>query len=161
AFDELDRAVNELGFVGVALNPDPSEGRGTSPALGDEYWFPLYERLVALDVPVLIHSAGCFSGRETYSEHFITEESIAILSVLRSSVFETFPSLKLIIAHGGGSVPYQIGRWRAERLMPSLGGSSDAEPFDVSLRRFWFDTVLHNPRSLEFLIATVGADRCV
>ncbi len=161
AFDELDRAVNELGFVGVAINPDPSEGRGTSPALGDEYWYPLFERLVALDVPALIHSAGCFSGRETYSEHFITEESVAILSVLRSPVFETFPSLKLIVAHGGGSVPYQIGRWRAERLMPSLGGSPDAESFDTSLRRFWFDTVLHNPRSLQFLIETVGADRCV
>src|SRR5690348_14091244 len=119
---ELDRAINELGFVGVLLNPDPAEGRNTTPPLGDTYWYPLYEKLCEYDVPALIHSAGCDSGRETYSEHFVTEESIAILSVLRSDVFKDFPNLKLIVAHGGGSVPYQIGRWQAERLHKGLGG---------------------------------------
>lgn len=159
AFEELDRMVNDLGFVGVLLNPDPSEGAGTTPPLGDEYWYPLFERMVSYDVPALVHAAGCYSERETYSEHFVTEESVTILSILRSSVFEDFPDLKLIIAHGGGSVPYQLGRWQAERLMPSLGGSPDAERFEVSLRRFWFDSVLHYPPALAYLIDTVGADR--
>lgn len=159
AFEELDRAVSELGAVGVLVNPDPSEGAGTSPPLGDEYWYPLYERLVSYDLPALIHSAGCYSERETYSEHFITEESIAILSILRSSVFHDFPDLKLIISHGGGSVPYQMGRWQAERLAPHLGGGQCAERFEDALRRFWFDTVLHYPPALAYLIATVGSDR--
>lgn len=158
-FPELDRAINELGFVGVLLNPDPSEGRNTTPAMGDKYWYPLYEKLCEYDVPALLHSAGCDSGRETYSEHFVTEESIAILSVLRSDVFKDFPDLKLIVAHGGGSVPYQIGRWQAERLHTNLGGGPDNERFEVALRRFYFDTVLHNPPSLELLFKTVGADR--
>ena len=161
AFEELDRAVNDLGAVGVLINPDPSEGAGTSPALGDEYWYPLFEQLVAYDVPALIHSAGCYNDRETYSEHFITEESIAILSILRSDVFATFPDLKLIISHGGGSVPYQLGRWQAETLAPHLGGSQDAERFEDSLRRFWFDSVLHYPPALAYLIDTVGSDRVV
>jgi predicted TIM-barrel fold metal-dependent hydrolase len=160
-FDELDRAIEELGFVGVCLNPDPHEGQGHAPTLGDEYWYPLYEKLVAYDIPAQIHSAGCLSGRETYSEHFITEESIAILSVLRSTVFEDFPGLKIMISHGGGSVPFQIGRWQAERLHPALGGGPDHERFEVSLRRFWFDTVLHNPASLRLLLQTVGPDRCL
>lgn len=159
AFDELHRAVEELGFVGVLVNPDPSEGTGVSPTLNERYWYPLYEKLVELDVPMQIHGAGCYSGRESYSEHFITEESIAILSMLRSEVFTDFPSLRVIISHGGGSVPYQIGRWQAERLLPLLGGSSESERFEVSLRRFWFDSVLHNPPSLELLLKTVGADR--
>ena len=159
AFEELDRAVSDLGAVGVLINPDPSEGEGKSPALGDEYWYPLYEQLVRHDLPALIHSAGCFSGRETYSEHFITEESVAILSVLRSSVFRDLPSLKLIIAHGGGSVPYQLGRWQAERLAPHLGGDAHSERFEDALRRFWFDSVLHYPPALAYLIATVGSDR--
>ncbi len=111
-FDELDRCINELGFVGVLLNPDPAEGRGTSPRLGDNYWYPLWERVIELDVPVHIHSAGC-CGRETYDEHFATEESLAITSVIHSDVFEDFPRLKLMISHGGGSIPYQIGRWRS------------------------------------------------
>lgn len=161
ALPELDRVVNTHGFVGVALNPDPYEGTGPSPHLGDKYWYPLYERLVEYDVPALIHSAGCMSGRESYSEHFITEESIAILNLLRSTVFDDFPNLRIIVGHGGGSVPYQIGRWQAEVLAPNLGGHPDNERFEVTLRKLWFDTVLHNPLSLELLFKTVGADRCL
>jgi predicted TIM-barrel fold metal-dependent hydrolase len=161
ALGELDRAINDLGFVGVSVNPDPYEGKGPSPTLGDRYWYPLYEKLVEYDVPALIHSSGCYNGRESYSSHFVTEESIAILSLLASSVFDDFPGLKLIIAHGGGSVPYQIGRWQAEVLSPGLGGAVDAERFEVALRRLWFDTVLHHAPSLELLFKTVGADRCL
>jgi 4-oxalmesaconate hydratase len=158
-FRELDRAVGELGFVGVIVNPDPTEGTGTPPALNEPYWYPLYEKLIELDVPMQIHSAGCYSGRESYSEHFITEESIAILSLLRSDVFERYPALRIMVSHGGGSVPYQLGRWQAERLLPLLGGSADSERFEVSLRRFWFDSVLHYPPALELLLRTVGPDR--
>ncbi|MFD2415172.1 amidohydrolase family protein [Amycolatopsis pigmentata] len=161
ALAELDRIAAMPQFVGVLLNPDPSEGAGTTPPLGSEYWYPLFERLVSYDLPALVHSAGCFNERETYSEHFITEESIAILTVLRSNTLNDFPTLKLIVSHGGGSVPYQIGRWQAERLMPSLGGSADAERFETSLRKLYFDTVLHNPASLRLLLETVGADRCL
>jgi 4-oxalmesaconate hydratase len=157
-FRELDRIV-DMGFVGVLINPDLHEGRGATPTLGDRYWYPLYEKLVERDLPMHVHSAGCFSERETYSEHFVTEESIAILSMLRSPVFTDFPTLRVMISHGGGSVPYQIGRWQAEVLHPSLGRGPDAERFETALRRFWFDTVLHHPPSLELLLRTVGPDR--
>jgi 4-oxalmesaconate hydratase len=153
--DELERCIKELGFVGCVLNPDPGEGDGLTTPLGDEFWYPLYEKMVELDVPGLIHSAGCRSHRESYSNHFITEESIAILSLVESRVFEDFPTLRLIVSHGGGSIPYQIGRWRAQRIQ------KDARPFDEDLRRLWFDTVLYNPESLEFLLRIVGPDRCL
>jgi 4-oxalmesaconate hydratase len=154
-FEELDRVIDDLGCVGVLLNPDPSEGAGTSPVLGDEYWYPLYERLVAKDVPVLLHSAGCY-GRENYSEHFISEESLAILSVIRSGVFDLFPGLKIVVPHGGGSVPYQIGRWMAhDRSHPH----ERREPFEDTLGRFWFDTCLYTGPALSLLISTVGSDR--
>jgi predicted TIM-barrel fold metal-dependent hydrolase len=158
----LRQAVTEYGFVGFLLNPDPAEGMAYVPPLGNEYWYPLYETMVELNVPALIHSSGCGSGRETYSEHFITEESIAVLTLLNSDVFQRFPGLKIIVGHGGGSVPYQIGRWRAARLHPRLRqGYAIYEPFDDAIGRLWFDTVLHNPDSLELLIKTVGAERCV
>ena len=165
-FDELDRAINELGFVGVLLNPDPGEGDGKTPTLGDEYWYPLYERLAAKNVPIHVHGASCY-GRENYSEHFITEESLAITSLARSRVFRDFPTLKFMISHGGGSIPYQIGHWRAERLgihgLASKSANEDAttETFDESLRRLWFDTVLYNKESLELLFKVVGPDRCL
>jgi 4-oxalmesaconate hydratase len=183
-FPEIDRCVNELGFVGVLLNPDPGEGNGTSPRLGDPYWYPLWEKLCSLDLPAHIHSAGC-CGRETYDEHFATEESLAITSVAHSQVFDLFPNLKLMISHGGGSIPYQIGRWRSHWLVnqaarePRIGDyfkrleaagwageplpppPADLVTFDDVLKKFYFDIDVHNKDSIELLIKTVGVDRCL
>jgi 4-oxalmesaconate hydratase len=153
---ELDRCVNGLGFVGCLLNPDPSEGEGTTPPMGDPYWYPVYEKLVELNIPALVHSAACKNTRESYSNHFITEEGIAILSILKARLFERFPTLKLIVSHGGGSIPFQIGRWRADAIR-----SGHPDTFDQQLRRLYFDTVLYNAESIEFLIKIVGADRCL
>lgn len=158
--EELERCVNELGFVGCMVNPDPSEGAGTTPGMGDAFWYPLYEKLVELDVPALIHTGNVNNGRETQGEHFITEESIAALSILRSPVFNDFPNLKLIIAHGGGSVPYQAGRWRLSRSY-TRNKSRDDETFDDRLRKFYFDTVLYAQEPIELLIRMVGVDNCL
>lgn len=181
-FDELDRAVEELGFAGVVVNPDPYEGTGPSPRLSDPYWYPLWKRLEELQVPAHIHSAGCF-GRETYDEHFATEESLAVTSLVHSDVFEKFPNLEVMISHGGGSIPYQIGRWRAHwwmdaaaknpqiaayfRDLQQAGFEGAALPeappgltsFDDALRRLNFDTDVHAAESLSLLFAVVGTDR--
>lgn len=158
-FEELDRCIDDLGFVGVLVNPDPGEGDGRTPVMGDEYWYPLYERLAERDVPALLHCAGCF-GRENYSEHFITEESLAILSIMRSDVFDRFPGLKLIVPHGGGSIPYQLGRWIAQQ-----GWAKNLDPEEATasvlaqVRRFYYDTCLYTADALELLMKVVGADR--
>jgi 4-oxalmesaconate hydratase len=157
--DELDRCVNELGMIGVLVNPDPGEGDGRTPVLGDEYWFPLYDKLVEYDLPALIHSASCH-GRENYSQHFISEESLAIGSVLERKVFDTFPTLQLIIPHGGGSVPYQMGRWIAHKARTEqLDAAEATAAYRAELRRFWFDTCLYTPEALELLFKVVGPDR--
>ena len=160
-FDEITRCVEELGFVGILLNPDPGEGSGQSPTLDNRYWYPLYERLCELDLPAHIHSCAC-TGRENYDEHFITEESLAITTIARSRVFQDFPDLKLMVSHGGGAIPYQIGRWQSNRQMQIEAGTltEDHESFDKTLRRFWFDTLVHNKHSLELLLKVVGTDRC-
>jgi 4-oxalmesaconate hydratase len=183
-FGELDRCLGNPAFVGVLVNPDPTEGQGTSPRLGDSYWYPLWEKLTLLDVPALVHSAGC-CGRETYDEHFATEESLAITSVAHSEVFERFPTLKLIIVHGGGGIPYQIGRWRSHWFStlaakrPHLGKyfkelqaaakaaaplpprPADLTTFDDILRKFYFDVVLHDTDAMEHLFKKVGVERCM
>src|ERR687884_134507 len=106
-FDEIDRCINDLGFVGIMINPDPYEGSGTpSPGMGDEYWFPLYEKMVQMDIPALIHSASCKDPWDTYSNYFITTETRTIISMVSSGTFKTFPDLKIIVSHGGGAVPY-------------------------------------------------------
>lgn len=158
-FDELDRCINDLGFVGVLLNPDPGEGNGRSPVMGDPYWYPLYEKLEDMDVPALLHGAGC-NGRENYSEHFISEESLAITSILRSDVFDRFPKLKLVVPHGGGSVPYQVGRWIAhEGKFGGLTPEQARESYIGKLRKFYFDTCIYTPEALDLLFRVVGTDR--
>lgn len=161
-FDEIRRTTEELGFVGVLLNPDPAEGSNETPALGDPYWYPLYEKLCELDLPAHIHSGNCCNGRETYDEHFIAEEGLAITSIYRAGVFDRFPSLKIMVSHGGGPIPYQVGRWRSHREMARAAGTipADAPSFDDILKRFWFDTVIHNKRSLELLFDVVGTEKC-
>lgn len=154
SFAELDRCV-EMGFVGVLLNPDPSEGAGTSPVLGDPYWHPLWERLVELNLPALIHSAGCY-GRENYSEHFISEESLAVGSLLEWNVLETFPGLNIVIPHGGGSIPYQLGRWMAHDM---ADGEPHGRPYLERLRGLWFDTCLYTKSAMELLLEVVGTER--
>ena len=154
ALDEVDRCA-ELGLAGVSVNPDPGEGDNATPTMADEYWYPLYERCQALDMPLLVHSASCrVHQRESYTEHFITEESIATLSLCKSTVFEDFPRLKIVMSHGGGSVPYQIGRHRS--LMLRRGSR-----FDDALRKMYFDTVILSESGLNTLFTEVGPDRCL
>jgi OH-DDVA meta-cleavage compound hydrolase len=154
---ELERCVKEFGFVGCLLNPDPSEATNyDTPGLGDEHWYPLYEKLVELDVPAYIHGAGCRSVRHSYSVHFINEETIAVISIVNSRVFRDFPKLKIVCSHGGGAVPYHVGRFIAPSLRPGARGN-----FMENLRKLYLDTVLYTPLGCELLIRTVGADRCV
>ena len=152
----LEKLVKEEGFVGCLLNPDPGECSGhQTPPLGDKYWYPLYEKLCELDIPGHIHSAGCRSERLTYSLHFINEESIGVVSLLTSNVFDDFPKLKIMVSHGGGAIPYQWARFEAGALR--RGGPR----FSDRLRNLYYDTVLYSADSLALLIKTVGADRCL
>ncbi|MBC7434550.1 MAG: amidohydrolase [Bdellovibrionales bacterium] len=157
---EVERCIKELKMVGCMLNTDPSEGLATHdvPDLGQEYWYPLWEKLVELDVPAYLHSAGLRgTERHTYSMHFINEESVAVMALARSRVFQTFPTLKIVVSHGGGAIPYQFGRFQA----PSLRPGRALETFHDSIRRLYFDTVLYSEEALRLLIKTVGADRCI
>jgi OH-DDVA meta-cleavage compound hydrolase len=154
---ELERCVKELGFVGCLINPDPGEASGIeTPALGDRYWYPLYEKLVELDVPGHVHSAGCRSDRLPYSLHFINEESIAVVSLLNSNVFKDFPTLKILVSHGGGAIPYHWARFEASSLR-----QPGATRFSERMRNLYYDTVLYSSDSLALVIKTVGADRCL
>ena len=117
---ELRRCVTELGFVGAMLNPDPYEGAAQPPALGDRFWYPVWEALCELDVPALIHSAGCRPpARETLLAALhpggdARRRGAAVQS--RSS--RTSPTLKIIVSHGGGAIPYQRGRFQPGALRP-------------------------------------------
>ncbi len=153
---ELERCVKEHGFVGCLINPDPGEKAGDeTPGLGDEFWYPLYEKMVELDVPGLVHSASCQLTRLSYTLHFINEESIAVMSLLSSRVFQDFPKLKLVLSHGGGAIPYQVGRFMAGSY------ARKGDPFEERIRKLYYDTCLYTKEGLELLFKVVGVDRCM
>jgi predicted TIM-barrel fold metal-dependent hydrolase len=165
-FEELERCVKELNFVGCLINPDPgARGDDSTPAMGEEYWYPLYEKLVELDVPALIHSSTSLSSRLGYTLHFVNEESIAVVSIINSRVFQDFPTLKLIVPHGGGAIPYQIGRFMATRYPSRRNIDREAFPeseyFENVAKQFYYDTCLYTQEALELLFKVMGPDRCL
>ncbi len=157
AIAELERCVNELGFKGTLLNPDPYENTGIHPpAMGDRYWYPLYEKLCELDVPAHIHGTGSRSPREPYSLRFINEETTAIFGLINSDVFKDFPELKIVVSHGGGAMPYQLGRFQAGSMKRPEG-----DQFIDGMHKLYFDTVLYTKEAIELLLKVVGPERAL
>jgi predicted TIM-barrel fold metal-dependent hydrolase len=159
--EEMERCIDELGFVGFQINPDPGEGLAETPHMGEEFWYPLYEKLVQFDAPGLVRPGLARFAREPELGYGCQEETVAAWGILRSpQLFGDFPSLKLIIGHGGGYMPYQFGRGRAFRLNDARRNPA-VESFGDSLRRLSFDTVVYDQEALELLFRIAGVDRCL
>ncbi len=158
-FGEMERCVKKLGFKGFLLNPDPYENDGQkAPPMGDRYWYPLYEKACELDVPLHIHTAGSRNPlREPYSLYFVNEETTAVYGFVNSTVFQDFPQLKIVISHGGGAMPYQIGRFNAGTAKGGAQGGNKL--FIDGMRNMYYDSVLYSKEALELLIKVVGSDR--
>ena len=152
--DELDRCVKELGFVGCNVNPDVAAGREPlTPSLGSDWWYPLWEKMVGLDVPCTIHaSASLNPAMHLTNSYYLAHHNSAAIELLKSSVFKDFPKLKIIIPHGGGAVPYQWNRNRGMHVKEGL------EPFEEAARRLYWDMAIYDKESMELLIKRVGAD---
>ena len=150
---ELRRCVEELGFVGCNLNPDPSGGHWTSRPLTDAYWFPLYEAMVELDVPAMIHvSASCNDNFHALGAHYLNADTTAFMQFVEADLFDRFPALRFVIPHGGGAVPYHWGRYRglAERL--------ERPPIDGLLANVFFDTCVYHQPGIDLLGRVVPVD---
>jgi 4-oxalmesaconate hydratase len=151
---ELERCVNELGFVGCNLNPDPSGGHWTEPPLTDRCWYPLYEKMVELDVPAMVHvSAACNPAFHTTGSHYINADTTAFMQFLTSDLFKDFPTLKFIIPHGGGAVPYHWGRYRGmaqDMKRPPLK--------ELLLNNVYFDTCVYHQPGIDLLTKVIPAD---
>jgi 4-oxalmesaconate hydratase len=154
SIEELRRCVEELGFVGCNLNPDPSGGHWTSRPLTDEYWYPLYEAMVELDVPAMIHvSASCNANFHSLGAHYLNADTSAFMQLVEGDLFADFPTLRLVIPHGGGAVPYHWGRYRglAARLgRPPLDGHVMGNVF--------FDTCVYHHAGIELLCRVIDID---
>jgi len=154
---ELRRCVEELGFVGCNLNPDPSGGYWTAQPLTDRYWFPLYETMVELDVPAMIHvSTACNPSFHTLGAHYINADTTAFVQLLVGDLFERFPGLRFVIPHGGGAVPYHWGRYQG--LAVRMGRPA---PYEHLMGNVFFDTCVYHQPGMDLLYRVIGADNMV
>ncbi len=148
---ELRRCVRELGFVGCNLNPDPSGGHWTSPPLTDRYWYPLYEEMVQLQVPAMVHvSASCNPVFHATGAHYINADTSAFMQLIQGDLFRDFPALRLIIPHGGGAVPYHWGRYRGLADMLKRPALSEHVMHNV-----YFDTCVYHQPGIDLLARVI------
>lgn len=149
---ELERCVNELGFIGVNLNPDPSGAMWTDPPLTDrDWWYPLYEKLVELDIPAMIHVSGsCNPNFHHTGAHYICADTTCFMQLLQGDLFRDFPTLRFIIPHGGGAVPFHWGRYRG--LAQDMG-----KPLldDHLLNNVFFDTCVYHQAGIDCMTRVV------
>jgi len=151
---ELERCVNELGFVGCNLNPDPSGGYWKGPPLTDRSWYPLYEKMVELEVPAMVHvTASCNPAFHTTGSHYLNADTTAFMQFLTSDLFKDFPTLKFVLPHGGGAVPYHWGRYRGmaqDMKRPPLK--------ELLLNNVYFDTCVYHQPGIDLLTKVIPAD---
>jgi 4-oxalmesaconate hydratase len=154
AVAELRRCVEELGFVGCNLNPDPSGGHWTAPPLTDRYWYPFYEAMVELDVPAMVHvSAVTNPNFHATGSHYLNADTTAFMQFLQADLFTDLPGLRLVIPHGGGAVPYHWGRFRG--LADMLG----RPPLEESvLGNVFFDTCVYHQPGIDLLFEVIDVD---
>ncbi len=148
---ELERCINELGFIGCNVNPDPTGGYWSDPPLFDEWWYPLWEKMEELNVPGMIHvSASCNPNFHFTGAHYMNADTSAFMQFITSDLFKDFPKLKFIIPHGGGAVPYHWGRYRG--LAQDMG----RPPLDeLLLDNVFFDTCVYHQAGIDLLTKVI------
>ena len=151
---ELERCVNEFGFVGCNLNPDPSGGHWDAPPISDRFWYPLYEKMAELDVPAMIHvSTSCNPAVHTLGAHYLNADTTTFMQLVQGRLFERFPTLRFVIPHGGGAVPYHWGRYQGIATREKFPPIEENVMTNVS-----FDTCVYHQPGIDLLTGVISPD---
>lgn len=164
AIAELERSAKLPGIRGVGLGTRFGERE-----LSDTAFFPLWERIAALGLPVFLHYAPLtvIGSADRLSRYHLanmigntTETAIAAAHLIFGGVLDAFPALEVSLPHSGGVFPILIGRFdRGFEVRPECRHLP--HPPSHYLRRFTYDTVCHSDAVMEFLLKLVGIDRIV
>ena len=150
---ELERLA-KLGFVGVNLNPDPAGGYWTDPPLTDRWWYPLYEKLCELEMTAMVHvTSSCNPVFHYTGAHYINGDTTAFMQLVQGDLFRDFPTLRFVIPHGGGAVPFHWGRYRGlaqEMKKPLLK--------DHLLGNVFFDTCVYHQAGIDCMAKVIPVD---
>ena len=161
AVRELERCIDQLGLQGVQIGSHVGDWNLDAPEL-----FPFFEAAADLGAAVLVHPWDMM-GHDSMPRYWLpwlvgmpAEQSRAACSLIFGGVLERLPKLKILLAHGGGSFPYTIGRIEhGFRMRPDLVATDNARNPRDYLPRLFFDSCVHDPQALRFLLDVVGEDR--
>jgi aminocarboxymuconate-semialdehyde decarboxylase len=161
AVEELTRCMDVLGLAGVGISTT-----ARNMELGDAALWPFWEKAEELGAVVYIHPAGNAGARfakwylwNSIGQAF--EEAMAIASLMYEGILDTFPRLKICISHGGGYMPYYMGRIARNYVeKPATRVNMKKSPAEY-LRMLYYDSCVYEPEVLEALVKRVGADRVV
>ena len=161
AVAELDYIVRDLGMRAVEIGTNIN-----GHDLDQQEFRSVWKRLAELDVFVLLHPPRLPVGAARVGDYFLNnliaypvDTTIAAARLLFSGVLRQYPTLKCCLAHGGGFLPYQTGRFdRGFAAHPACQGKISQPPSDY-LRSFYYDTLTHHDPALSYLISLIGADR--
>jgi aminocarboxymuconate-semialdehyde decarboxylase len=160
AAEVLREAVTRLGLRGAMIDPN-ALGR----PLGDRAFDPLWRAAADLGAPVTLHPF-LLEAVERFGAHYLHnlvgypfETTLAAGSLILGGTLERFPALDVVLVHGGGFLPYHIGRFdRAHSMREEARADGAARP-STYLRRFHYDTLVQQPRALACLVDLAGGDR--
>lgn len=133
--------------------------------LDDARFWPFWEALEALGLPVLIHPANVAGGERMGEFHlrnlvgFPLDTTLAAARLIFSGVLDRFPRLRICLGQAGGFLPYVAGRFdHGHAVRPECQRHIGAPPSEY-LRRFYFDSITHSSAALGLLLDLVGAER--
>jgi aminocarboxymuconate-semialdehyde decarboxylase len=160
AADELRHAVRVLGLRGAQIGSNIAGKNLDDPELE-----PVWAAAAELGAFILLHPINV-AGSDRLSSYYLTnlignplDTTIAAACLVFGGVLERHPTLKICLAHGGGFVPYQAGRFVHGWHVRTEPKSKLAKPPTESLKRFYFDTIVHSKEALAFLVGNAGAQR--
>jgi len=162
AAEELGVAIRSLGLRGAMIDPN-ALGR----PLGDRAFDPFWRAAADLGAPVILHPF-LLEAVERFGRHYLHnlvgypfETTLAAASLILGGTLDRFPGLEIVLVHGGGFLPYHVGRLdRGHVARPETRADGAALPSGY-LRRFHYDTLVQFAPALRYLVGVVGADRVV
>jgi aminocarboxymuconate-semialdehyde decarboxylase len=158
---ELSELMATGSFAGVEIT---ASVRGVY--LGNARFEPFWAAAERTGALVFVHPTTVGFGEPAFREHYLhnlvgnpMETTLTAAHMVLAGVMERHPALNVLLAHGGGAIVALRGRLRHGHSVVAAAGGALREPADASIRRFLFDTVLHDPALLRVLVDAVGADR--
>lgn len=157
---ELEYAVKTLGMLGTMLPSDPVD-----VDVADASFEPLWAMAEELDVPVMLHGSSHSKwplvgpSYMAFSMGRTSDTTILAAKLIHCGLLDRHPNLKLMLCHGGGSLPYLIGRVDvAYRLGIEKVTELERDGPEDYMPMLYYDTVTVNPRSLQLLLDLSGPE---